>query len=142
MKESVPTLASLKAQAKRLKSKLEETGEAISHSHALELLALHHGYKDWNTLSAIIKNKAQSPVAVGDKVDGHYLSHAIRATVVAVQPERIGWYRIRLNCDEAVDVAASRHFSAWRKQIRAVIDETGMTAETTSDGEPHLKLEL
>lgn len=142
MIEPLPTLASIKAQAKRLKAKLEESGEPISHSYSLELLAIHHGYRDWNTLNAIIKRKAPPPVAVGDKVDGHYLSHAISATIVSAQPVQCGRYRIQLKLDEAVDVAASRRFSAWRKQIFAVIDGKGVTAESTSDGEPHLRLEL
>lgn len=142
MIEPLPTPASLKAQAKRLKTQLEASGETISHSHSLELLAIHHGYRDWNTLNAIITRKAPAPVAVGDKVDGRYLSHAISATIVSVQPLQLGRYRIQLKLDEAVDVAASRRFSAWRKQIIAVIDGTGVTAETTSDGKPHLQLDL
>ncbi|MEP4546176.1 MAG: glyoxalase superfamily protein [Saccharospirillum sp.] len=142
MSKPVLTVTSIKAQAKRLKAQLDASGETISHSHSLELLALHHGYKDWNTFSAALKQQSLPPVAVGEKVEGHYLEHPISATVVAVYPLEPGLFRIQLKLEEAVDVATSQLFSAWRKQIHAVIDCAGMTAETTLNGEPHLRLAL
>src|SRR5918993_6137324 len=41
-----------KQQAKRLRASLAERGVEVSHSEALELVALQHGARDWNTLAA------------------------------------------------------------------------------------------
>ena len=44
MNQCLPTLAQIKAQAKRLRQLMTAEGAQVSHSQALELLAEHHGY--------------------------------------------------------------------------------------------------
>ncbi len=49
---TLPSLDTLKTQARRLRAELTKSGTAIGHSAALELLAKQQGFKDWNTLHA------------------------------------------------------------------------------------------
>lgn len=111
MTEPLPDLAGLKAQARRLRLKMARSGSDLKHAAALELIALHYGYKDWNTLYAVVREQTDAPVETGDRIRGTYLSHRIQGEVAAASVERLGWFRVRLKLDEAVDVVASRHFS-------------------------------
>ena len=140
MSGPIPDIAGLKAQARRLRERLARSGSDPGHAAVLELIARHYGYRDWNTLRAVVGKGSDAPVAIGERVRGTYLSHPFEGEVVAVHAVRLGWFRIRLKLDEAVDVVASERFSGWRKQVTAVVDSNGVTAETTSDGEPHLRL--
>ena len=141
------TLASieeLKAQARRLRATLAAEGTPIGHSRALELLAHQHGYRDWNALHAALGNRpAPSPVAVGDRVRGRYLSQPFEGEVIGVQalatPDR---FRVTLQFDAPIDVVTFDSFSAYRQRVTGTIDRTGRTAEKTSDGRPHLELAL
>lgn len=56
----LPALEGLKEQAKRLRAALEEQGQTITHSKALELIAAQHGFRDWNTLHASVGNRPPS----------------------------------------------------------------------------------
>jgi hypothetical protein len=140
----LPSIETLKDQAKRLRAKLETEGKPIGHSQSLELLAYQYGYKDWNTLHAAIGNRPPPcPVALGAPVRGHYLGQAFEGAVIGVQvltpPDR---FRITLVFDEPVDVVTFESFSAFRKRVSCVIDRQGVTTEKTSDGRPHLQLRL
>ena len=140
----LPSLEDLKAQARRLRATLAADGTAVGHSRALELLAHQHGYKDWNTLHAAIGNRPPpAPVAVGDRVHGRYLGQPFEGEVIGVQalasPDR---FRVTLQFDEPVDVVTFDSFSAFRQRVTGTIDRTGRTAEKTSDGRPHMELEL
>jgi len=141
MSDPIPDIAGLKAQARRIRETLTRAGSDPGHAAALELIARHHGYRDWNTLWAVVDREIELPVRPGQRVSGTYLSHPFQGTVVSVQVARMGWFRIRLRLDEAVDVVASTRFSNWRKQVTVTIDAAGVTAEITSDGEPHLRLD-
>lgn len=141
MSDPLPKLVQLKAQARRLRQSLAAEGINIGHSQALELIAEHHGYRDWNTLCARIK-KEQAPVAVGESVSGRYLGQAFSAEVRYVETVRLGYWRIRLHLDEAIDVVTSVHFSSFRRQISATVDAGGVTDERISSGEPILQLTL
>ncbi len=140
----LPSLEALKTQAKRLRVSLETDGKAISHSKALELLAHQHGYSDWNTLHAAAGNRPPAtPVAVGAQVRGLYLNQAFEAEVIGVQAlTPPGRFRVTLHFDEAVDVVTFDSFSAFRQRVTCTIDRTGKSAEKTSDGRPHLQLQL
>ena len=75
-------------------------------------------------------------------MQGCYLSQPFEATVVAVESLRPGWFRLTLDLDEAVDVVTFDGFSNFRKRIRGVIGPAGTTRERTSDGVPHLTLDI
>ena len=141
MNQCLPTLAQIKAQAKRLRQLMTAEGAQVSHSQALELLAGHHGYRDWNTLSAQLK-KSQPPVQLGESVSGHYSGQPFSAKVRSVAPVQSGWWKLRLQLDAPIDVVRSAHFSGIRRQLSATINAQGMTDECISSGEPLLRLEL
>lgn len=129
----------LKAQAKRLRKALAESGTEISHSKALELVAQSVGARDWNTVAA--KPRPNAPVwQVGQAVSGRYLGHAFTGRVHAVAARSPGWHRLTIDFDTPVDVVASAHFTSLRRRVSAMVGADGMTVEKTSDGQPHLQL--
>ena len=67
--ENIAPIAELKAQAKRLRARLQASGTHISHSEALELIAHQNGARDWNTLRASTGNMPPLP-KVGGKGHG------------------------------------------------------------------------
>ncbi|MDE0993453.1 MAG: glyoxalase superfamily protein [Rhodospirillales bacterium] len=56
---TIPSITSLQAQAKRMRSKLGKGGHPISHSQSLEIIARQSGFKDWNTIFAVAGNNQQ-----------------------------------------------------------------------------------
>mgnify|MGYP000274206075 CR=1 FL=1 len=140
----LPSLAELKAKARRLRTALAEDGDFIKHGESLELVARQFGYRDWNTLHAAAGNRHPLPLAVGGTVGGHYLGQPFRARIVSLQP--LGgdenYMRIALELDEPVDVVTFESFSAYRRRIQATIRRNGETVTRTSDGQPHLQLDL
>ena len=140
----LPSLDALKDQAKRLRTRFSDDGQAISHSRALELIAAQYGFRDWNTLHAAIGNRPPfDPWMLGSRVRGHYLGQPFDAKVLGVQAltSQRGHYRMTLHFDEPVDVVTFDSFSAFRQRVNCTVDETGRTAAKTSNGRPHLELE-
>lgn len=140
----LPSIEALKDQAGRLRAKLGSDGELITHSKSLELLAHQYGYKDWNTLHAAVGNGPPScPVALGTKMRGKYLGQAFEGEVIGVQALMApGRFRVTLHFDEPVDVVTFGSFSNLRQRVSCIIDKSGKTAEKTSDGRPHMQLEV
>ena len=141
MSRALPTLAEAKTQAKRLRADLEKQASEINHAAALELVAHQHGFADWNGFHAAIGNRPPDGWAVGGRVQGQYLSQPFSATVIAVEMQRSGWFRLVLDLDEAVDVVTFDSFSNFRKRIQAVVGPEGKSRERTSDGRAHLQLD-
>jgi hypothetical protein len=129
----------LKAQAKRLRKALADSGTAVSHSRALELVAQSVGARDWNTAIAQPRSNAVT-WHVGQAVTGHYLGHPFTGHIHAVSARSPGWHHLTIDFETPVDVVASAHFSNLRRRVSAMIGADGMTVERTSDGQPHLQL--
>lgn len=142
MSKRLPTLAKAKQNAKQLRGLLAEKGTVISHSEALERIATQNGFKDWNTLHAAIATRPPEGWALGGRVRGRYLSQPFEATVVGVQAQRPGWFRLELALDTAVDVVTFDSFSNMRKNISGSVGPDGTSVERTSDGVPHLAIEM
>jgi len=139
----LPALETLKDQAKRLRNRLAQEDQTISHSRALELVAAQYGFRDWNTLHAKVGNRPPlNPWMLGARVSGTYLGHPFTAEVISVQAlqNRPGYYRLTMKFDEAIDVVTFDSFSAFRRRINCTIDETGRSPAKTSDGRPHVEL--
>lgn len=137
-----PSLADAKAQAKRLRAGLLDGGADVTHGQALELVARQHGFRDWNTLHAAIGNRPPVAFSCGDRVRGHYLSQPFTATVKAVEEVQPGWFRLDLDLDAAVDVVTFDSFSNHRKRIKGTVGPSGRSRTRTSDGRPHLIIDL
>ena len=140
----LPALDALKDQARRLRKRFVDDGQAIGHARALELIAAQYGFRDWNTLHAAVGNRPPfNPWMLGARVRGHYLGQPFDAEVRGVQAlsAEPGRYRLTLHFDEPVDVVTFESFSAFRQRVSCTVDETGRSRERTSDGRPHLELE-
>ncbi len=141
---SLPSLDDLKAQAKRLRADLESGGSTVGHAKSLELVAHQHGYRDWNTLHTAVGNRPPpAPIHLGMRVSGAYLGQAFDGEVIAVRALGEGdRYRVTLVFDEPVDVVTFDSFSAYRRRVSATVNRRGVTAEKTSNGQPHMVLDL
>jgi len=142
MSRHLPTGAEAKEQAKLLRAELAGQGTEVNHSNALELVAHQHGFRDWNSFHAAIGNRPPDGWSLGGRARGRYLAQPFEATVVAVETLSSGWFRLVLELDEPVDVVAFDSFSNFRKRISAVVGPAGSSRERTSDGRPHLELEI
>ena len=144
MTTPLPALDTFKAQAKRLRAELAKTGTEIGHSQALELLAKQQGFKDWNTLHATIGNRPlPAPVILGQRVSGRYLDQPFEGDVIGVQAlSTPDMFRVTLHFDQPVDVVTFEGLSNFRQRVSGVISRAGVSAEKTSNGKPHLVLQL
>lgn len=142
MKRGLPTITEAKREAKQLRAALAGKGEAISHAQALERVAQRHGFRDWNAFHAALRDRPPQGWQVGGRVTGRYLSQPFAATVLAADPFRPDWFRLVLDLDEAVDVVRFDSFSNLRKRIRVKVGPEGHSKERTSDGIPHVALDL
>jgi hypothetical protein len=136
------TLEGLKQQAKSLRADMAADGLEISHSRALEMVAHQLGYKDWNTLHAKLGNRPTCPVWLGQTVVGTYLGQDFIAEVIGVRALPGNRFHVQLHFDEAVDVVTFDSFSNFRKRVNCTITPDGVTEAKTSDGRPHLVLDL
>ena len=124
-----PTATDYKAQARRLRAGLADTG---------------HGVRDWNTLNALAaRGRSVADLTIGSTVAGRYLGHDFTGELVALHAlSKSGRYRASIQFDTPVDVVAFDSFSAFRRRVTVTVDATGATTEKTSDGRPHLQLAL
>jgi len=144
MTRDLPSVDLLKDQAKRLRQSLAAAGNDITHSQALEAIAGQYGLKDWNTLSALAGAKPnRRSYSVGDAVRGSYLGQRFSGRIRGITMlHGDGRYRMTIRFDEPVDVVTFASFSSFRRQINCTVDEDGVSASRTSDGRPHLQLDL
>lgn len=142
MSAQLPSLTAAKDEAKRLRAALAENGRSISHSEALERLARKYGFRDWNIFHAAIRERAPDGWEEGALVRGRYLSQPFSAKVLEAERIRPGWFRLSLELDEPVDVVSFESFSNFRRRLRCVVGPAGELQEKTSDGEPHIRLEM
>lgn len=142
MTRPLPTSAQAKQQARKLREDRAAQGSDVSHAQALEMVAYQHGFRDWNAFHAAIGDRPPDGWVPDGRVTGHYLSQPFTATVISAEMLRPGWFRLVLDLDEAVDVVRFDSFSNFRKRIPVVVGPEGHSKERTSDGEPHVRLDL
>ncbi|MDU8926496.1 glyoxalase superfamily protein [Alisedimentitalea sp. MJ-SS2] len=140
MTQGTPTIAELKAQARRLRATMQESGAPMAHATALETVARQHGHRDWNTARAAAAWDNPARWQIGQHVRGRYLSHPFTGRIKSASEGTGGFWRLTLAFDAPVDVVTSRHFSNWRKQVSCTVNAQGVTVDKTSDGTPHLSL--
>lgn len=141
MTEKRLTLSTVKLAAKSLRAKFDTDGTPITHSKALELIARQHGYRDWNALSAAA-GKDGLGKNIGDRVRGYYFGQPFEAEILSMKTVGRGWTRLTLELDTPIDVVTFDSFSNFRKRVSGVVGSQGISREKTSDGCPHLKLEI
>lgn len=139
MTSPLETREQAKARAKALRAELARGGIEISHSAALERVAVAEGHASWNALSARLANEPEVPLQLGDRVAGSYLKQGFAGTVIGVhQVANGGAYDITIEFDEPVDVVTFESFSAYRRRVNARISAGGVSFSKTSDGVPHM----
>ena len=138
----IPSIEAAKRQAKALRAGLAAQGQEISTSQSLELVAKTAGYKDWNTLHAAIGNAPRPPVYPGQIVTGRYLNQPFVAEVLGVTELSHGRYDVLLHFAEAVDVVTFDSFSNFRTRVHKAVGPDGQSFDKTSNGTPHLVLDL
>ena len=147
-----PTMEGAKAQARTLRAALAAEGREVGHSQALELVAKSHGFRDWNTLHAAIGNGPVPPVGMGQVVEGRYLKQRFLGEVTGIRQlsegrysegrYSEGRYEVTLHFDEPVDVVTFDSFSNFRTRVSKVVGPDGRSFDVTSDGVPHLVIDL
>ena len=137
-----PSVDALKNEARQLRAELSKGANPITHSQSLEAVAKKYGQRDWNTLRALSSAQVKPVFAAGDRVRGAYLGQPFQGKIKAVQSVAPRQWRITIDFDEAVDVVSFDSFSAFRKRVTAVVDDRGVTEETTSDGTPHMDVDV
>ena len=129
----------LKREAFILRASLAERGERISHSQALERIAVREGYRDWNTLSAVARGQPKPlMLKIDQAVEGRYLGHAFKGKIVGAHIFGDNHTRVSIHLDEAIDVVRFSSFSSWRKRITGTLDRNGVSVEKCSENIPHL----
>ncbi len=142
--QHTPSLKELKQQARRLRAEIAKTSTPISHSQSLEMIAHQKGYKDWNTLHASMSNRsALEALGLGEVVEGKYMGQAFRGELVGIRTLKKGQsYYISIQADEPIDVVTFDSFSNFRRRLSCTVDQSGTSPAKTSDGQPHMVLEL
>ncbi|KIN60627.1 hypothetical protein Z945_1602 [Sulfitobacter noctilucae] len=140
--KTLPSRDMLKAQAKRLRADLTARGQVISHAQALETIAHQWGARDWNTLSARASTQHPGGFAPGQRVTGRYLGHPFQGEVKAARQSANGFWSLTLRFDTAIDVVTSPLFSSMRRQVSATVTPKGVSPQKTSDGQPHMVLDM
>jgi len=131
-----------KARARELRAARAESGNPISHSESLELVAAELGYRDWNTASARLSNEPEVPLQVGDLVAGRYLKQPFTGRVLGVKEVGGGAaFEVVIDFDTPVDVVEFDSFSNFRTRVHITLLAAGVSAFRTSDGVPHMMVE-
>lgn len=135
------SLSELKTQAKALRTALSANGQTVTHSQSLELLAKQHGFRDWNTMHAQIGNTAHPTFALNQRVNGTYLGQPFRGKIIGIRAMAANSrLAVTVRFDAPVDVVTFEGLSNLRRQVKAVVNSEGVSAEKTSDGAPHLRM--
>ena len=142
MSRALPSLEQAKVEARALRQQLQAEGITLPHSAALERLAKLYGYRDWNSMQAMLRPAQPRRWQVGDQVSGHYLGQAFQARILQVSTCDPGWVQLVLDLDRAIDVVRFDSFSNLRKRLRVVVGPKGHSRERTSDGQPQARLDL
>ena len=136
-----PSALTLKSEAKALREDRAKAGETLSHGAALEAVARSHGFRDWNTARAMLPERVRSPLQVGMRVKGAYLSQPFKGLVIGVQLRSdMQHYQVTVKFDEPVDVVTSELFSAYRQRVVSTVDIHGVSPARTSNGEPQMRI--
>ncbi|MDB5507163.1 MAG: hypothetical protein JWR75_1801 [Devosia sp.] len=136
-----PSLTSLKAEARALRDDHAAKGAPITQSAALETIAKAHGYRDWNTAHASVPERVVLPFQVGQRVRGQYLGRDFAGVLLGVNLlSDMRHFKVTVKFDLPVNVSRFTSMIIERQRVIATVDVHGLTAATTSDGQPHLRL--
>ena len=135
-----PSAASLKSEARVLRDERATAGSPLSQGAALEEVARRHGYRDWNTAVAALPERFVTPVQVGQRVKGTYMSEPFIGVVIGMQltPPH---FQVTVKFDQPVNVSKFASMVHNRQRVVATVDVRGISLSHTSDGEPHMRIQ-
>jgi hypothetical protein len=135
-----PSAASLKSEARVLRDERATAGSPLSQGAALEEVARRHGYRDWNTAVAALPERFVTPVQVGQRVKGTYMSKPFIGVVIGMQltPPH---FQVTVKFDQPVNVSKFASMVHNRQRVVATVDVRGISLSHTSDGEPHMRIQ-
>ena len=134
------SITDLKAEAKRFRDQARRGGKEMSHSAALEHVAKSHGFRDWNTASAVLGQDA-AKLYLGQRVSGQYLGHDFRGRLRGLQTVSPRETRVEIEFDNPIDVVRFTSFSSLRRRVRGVVRDDGKSFAKISTGDPHLVID-
>ncbi|WP_417587958.1 glyoxalase superfamily protein [Pararhodobacter oceanensis] len=138
---SLQSVKDAKSQAKILRKALSAQGTSITHAQALELIAQQNGARDWNTLQAKLSRSEPQAFHLNDQVRGQYLGQAFTGRIVALS--KLGPNtQLSLRLEAPVDAVQFESFSNLRRHIKGVVAPDGRSPRKTSDGTPHLIIDI
>jgi hypothetical protein len=136
-----PSAQTLKSEAKTLRDDRARSGQAITHSQALEEIAQKHGYRDWNTARAALPERIAVPFQVGMRVRGFYLEQPFIGLLIGVQlAHNMQAYTVTIQFDEPVNVTPTFMFAAYRHRVVSTVDINGISPALRGNGEPQMRL--
>ena len=136
-----PSIQTLKAEAQALRDERAGTDAPLTQGSALEEVARRHGYRDWNTASAALPQRTATPVQVGQRVKGTYLSRPFTGLVTAMKLlADMRHYEVTVQFDTPVNVSKFASMVHNRQRVTATVDLRGVSPAHTSDGEPHMRV--
>lgn len=136
-----PSAQTLKSEAKMLREQRATSGQAMTHSEALEEVARAHGYRDWNTARAALPDRVAVPFQVGMRVKGFYLEQPFTGLLIGVQlAHNMQAFTVTIQFDEPVNVTPTFMFAAYRHRVVSTVDIHGVSPALRGNGEPQMRL--
>ena len=143
LSKTLPGIKQLKNEARTLRQSLENDGTVTSHSKSLELLAKWYGYRDWNTLFAAAPSEQEKHLPhVGERISGFYLGQKFEGSVTGAHQLGPDKMRMTIKFDAPLDVVTFDSFLNYRQRVTATVDQNGQSVEKTSNGRPHMEINL
>ncbi|WIY53835.1 glyoxalase superfamily protein [Devosia sp. YIM 151766] len=137
----IPSVQTLKLEARTLRDERARAGQPITHGAALEEIARAHGYRDWNTARAALPDRVAVPFQVGMRVKGFYLEQPFTGLLIGVQLSgNMQLYTVTVLFDEPVNVTPTFMFAAHRQRVTATVDIHGISPARRGNGQPQMRL--
>lgn len=146
-------ITQMKGRAKRLRTYLSDLGHTLSHAQSLEAISKEEGCRDWNTLSAQLRQQENThanrpPVQVGDRTFGIYRGSDFEGTVLALErtdgsAKQLGpVWRIKIQFDGPVAIGQSEQLNLTRQRVRAMINGEGKSVNLKGVPDGFMELDL
>ncbi|MCJ9430503.1 glyoxalase superfamily protein [Kordiimonas marina] len=144
-----------KARAKRLRAYLTGAGLPVSHSQSLEAIAHEDGFRDWNTLSAHLRQAASPeekpaksdisengcPFTLGSRAAGFYYNTPFTGQVRGIEmTARDGVWRITLQFNKRLKVTMGDHLDMARQRVRLTVDRLGRSVNLAGKADGHAQI--
>lgn len=121
------TIETLKSHAKYLRTHLSAINIPLTHSQALEAVAVMHGHRDWNTASAVACHQSAPPQEPEEPLVLCVTAEDSAAELRGLAEEllRLGPVAIRFRVDANITIAQVRE----ARTVASEIEQRGVRVE-------------